>query len=238
MIKVLSVNDVNVYYGELQALHNVNLTVKDGEFLTLIGSNGSGKSTILKTIMGLMPPKSGTIVYDNCRLDGLPAYKVNDHQIALVPEEKWNFPSMSVEENLLMGAYPKRCRKNIKQNMEKVYYYFPRLFERKKQLSKTLSGGELQMLIIGRALMAEPKLMMVDELSIGLSPKLAAESFALLSRLHQESQLTIILAEQNVFSALEIADRGIVVKNGQIAMEGSSQELLHSSQIKEQYLGI
>lgn len=235
---MLTVNNANVYYGELQALYDVSLSVNEGEFLTLIGSNGSGKSTLLKSIMGLIPLKSGSIQYNGMRLDGLPAYKVNDRRICLIPEEKWNFPNMNVEENLLMGAYPTRCRKCVKNNLEKVYHYFPQLYERKNQLSRTLSGGELQMLIIGRALMSEPDLMMIDELSLGLSPKLTLESFELLARLHQENDMTIILAEQNVFSALEIADRGIVIKNGQIAMEGSSQELLNSPQIKEHYLGM
>jgi branched-chain amino acid transport system ATP-binding protein len=238
VIGLLTVNSINVYYGELQALHDVTLTVKEGEFLTLIGSNGSGKSTLLKTIMGLLTPKTGSVYYNDIRLDGLPAYEITDHRICLVPENKLNFPNINVEENLLMGAYPKRCRKSIKENLDKVYQYFPRLFERKKQLSKTLSGGELQMLIIARALMSEPKVMMVDELSLGLSPKLTLESFALLARLHKENDLTIILAEQNVFNALEIADRGIVIKNGRVAMEGCCKDLLCSSQIKEQYLGM
>lgn len=235
---VLTVNNINVFYGELQALRDVSLTVKEGEFLTLVGSNGSGKSTLLKTIMGMLSPRSGSITYDGDKLDGLPAYKIVDYRICLVPEDKWNFPNMSVEENLLMGAYPQRCRRSLKQNFERVYEIFPRLYERKKQLSQTLSGGELQMLIIARGLMSEPKVMMVDELSLGLSPKLSLESFELISRLHKENDLTVILAEQNVFSALEIADRGIVMENGQIVMEGGSKELLASNQIKEKYLGM
>lgn len=235
---MLKVSNINVYYGDLQALHDVSLEVNDGEFVTLVGSNGSGKSTLIKTIMGLITPRTGNVEYNDSRICGLPSYTVNDFGISLVPEEKWNFPSMDVEENLLMGAYPKRCHSCTRENLERVYHYFPRLKERRKQLSKTLSGGELQMLIIGRALMSNPRLIMIDELSIGLSPKLALESFELLSRLHRENDLTVILAEQNVFGALEIADRGVVLKNGQVAMEGSGKELLASDQIRAQYLGI
>ena len=235
---MLSIENANVFYGELQALYDINLKVEKGEFVTLIGSNGSGKSTLLKMIMGIVPIKSGAIYYNGTKINGLPAYKVTDYRISLVPEEKWNFPSMNVEENLLMGAYPKRCRKGIDRNLEKVYEYFPQLWERRRQLSKTLSGGELQMLIIGRALMSEPDIIMIDELSLGLSPKLALESFELIARLHRENDTTIVLAEQNIFNALEIADRGIVIKNGHIVMEGSSEELLDSEQIKEHYLGM
>lgn len=235
---MLKISNIDVYYGDLQALHDVTFEVKDGELVALIGSNGSGKSTLIKTVMGLIAPRSGAIEYNEVRIGGLPAYKVNDAGISMVPEDKWNFANMDVEENLLMGAYPKRCHGSTRGNLERVYHYFPRLKERRKQLSRTLSGGELQMMIIGRALMSNPKLIMVDELSIGLSPKLALESLELLSRLHQENDLTVILAEQNVFGALEIADRGVVLKNGQVALEGSGKELLASDQIRAQYLGI
>jgi len=235
---LLKIDGINVFYGELQALSGVSLEIADGEFVALVGNNGAGKSSLLNTIMGLLHPRSGEIYFKGEKIHQLEPYQVVDRRIALVPESKWTFLQMTVYENLVMGAYPKRCRGKYKENVEKVYSIFPRLFERRNQQAKTLSGGELQMLIIGRSLMSAPRLLMVDELSAGLSPKLARESFELLAGLHRDQRLTILLAEQNVYEALKLADRGVVMENGKLVIAGSSRELIDDKRIKEMYLGM
>jgi branched-chain amino acid transport system ATP-binding protein len=206
--------------------------------VALIGSNGAGKTTLMNTIMGLVRPKEGQIIFNGKRIDLLPPYEIVNLGIILVPESKWVFPNMTVHENLLMGAYGARARKNLKQNLEKVYTYFPRLLERKNQMCGTLSGGELQMLVLGRAMMSNPQLLLVDELSIGLSPVLVEESFKLLERLKREESLTMLIAEQNVFKALSLADRGVVLENGRIVLEGPSSKLLADAEVKVRYLGM
>ena len=235
---MLAINDIDVYYGDLKALKDISFQVKKGEFVALVGSNGAGKTTLMNTIMGLLKPRKGSIEFNGERIDTLPPDQIVKKYISLVPESKMIFPQMSIYENLLMGAYPNRCRKNLKRNLDDVYDMFPRLHERKNQLAGTMSGGEIQMLIIGRALMSEPQLLLVDELSIGLSPKLTHESFRILERLHKERDITILLAEQNIYEALGIADRGIVLENGEVVMSGSSEDLLSNEHIKEAYLGI
>lgn len=238
VMKLLEIDNIDVYYGELLALKNINFKVEEGEFVSLIGGNGAGKSTLLNTIMGLLHPKSGRIDFQGESINRLEAYEIVKRKISLVPESKLIFPQMSVYENILMGAYPKECRANINKNLEYIYTIFPKLHERRKQMTGTLSGGEIQMVIISRALMSEPKLLLVDELSTGLSPKLTMESFQLLEKLHKEHNITILLAEQNMFEALRIADRGIVLENGQIVLTGEAHELLANDEVKERYLGI
>jgi branched-chain amino acid transport system ATP-binding protein len=235
---LLTINEIDVYYGDLKALKNIRFQVNKGELVALVGSNGAGKTTLMNTIMGLIKPRKGTIEFNGENIDSLPPDQIVKKYISLVPESKMIFPQMSIYENLLMGAYPSRCRKNLKQNLDGVYDMFPRLHERRSQLAGTMSGGEIQMLIIGRALMSEPQLLLVDELSIGLSPKLTHECFRILERLHKERDITILLAEQNIYEALDIADRGIVLENGEVVMTGGSEELLSNEHIKEAYLGI
>lgn len=235
---MLKIDGITVFYGELKALDGISMEIKEGEFVALVGNNGAGKTTLLNTIMGLLHPSAGEINFCGEKINTYEPHQIVDRKLSLVPESKWVFPQMTVYENLVMGAYPKKCRGHYSENLDRVYSIFPRLHERKNQLAKTLSGGELQMLIIGRGLMSEPKLLMVDELSAGLSPKLSKESFDLLGRLHRDQKITILLAEQNVYETLKLADRGIVMENGRLALAGSGQELINSDQIRQKYLGM
>ncbi|MHB8918363.1 MAG: ABC transporter ATP-binding protein [Desulfocucumaceae bacterium] len=235
---MLKIDGITVFYGELKALDDISMEIKEGEFVALVGNNGAGKTTLLNTIMGLLHPSAGEINFCGEKINTYEPHQIVDRKLSLVPESKWVFPQMTVYENLVMGAYPKKCRGRYSENLDRVYSIFPRLHERKNQLAKTLSGGELQMLIIGRGLMSEPKLLMVDELSAGLSPKLSKESFELLGRLHRDQKITILLAEQNVYETLKLADRGIVMENGRLVLAGSGQELINSDQIRQKYLGM
>ncbi len=235
---MLKVEGLHVAYDGLKALEDITFEVYDQEFLALIGSNGAGKSTLLNTLMGLLKPSAGVIYFDGERIDRLSSADIVEKGLILVPEGKCSFPQMSVVENLLMGAYPRRCRKMMRQTLEQVFTYFPRLKERQKQLACTLSGGELQMLVIGRGLMAQPRLLMLDEPSLGLAPFLVLEIFGILKDLHQSLGISIILAEQNVSHALRLSKRAVVLENGQVAMEGSSADLLNNPEVKVRYLGI
>jgi branched-chain amino acid transport system ATP-binding protein len=234
---MLEVKGINVYYGPLQVLFDVSLSVKEKEIATVIGPNGAGKTTLLKTISGLLHPKSGSIRFLGEEISSLPAEVVVRKGIAHVPEGRGLFPYMTVLENLQLGAYTKEARSKMKETLEEVFELFPRLKERKDQLAYTLSGGEQQMLAIGRALMSRPKLLMLDEPSQGLAPKLVKSVMQTLEELNARG-ITILLVEQNVHHALNLADRGFVLENGRVVLEGAAQELLNNSHVKSAYLGI
>jgi len=235
---MLSVQQINVYYDGLQAIQGVSLSVKAKEFISIIGPNGAGKSTLLKTIAGLLVPKEGTIQFEGATIHRQAPHRVASLGIALIPEEGWLFPQMNVEENLLMGAYVKRVRGKLRQQMDFVFDLFPRLKERRRQLAQTLSGGERQMLAIGRGLMADPKLLMLDEPSLGLAPKVVKSILQTLAEIHRQKQTTILLAEQNIYHALQVTQRGYVLENGKVVMENASEVLLQSEHIKMNYLGL
>jgi branched-chain amino acid transport system ATP-binding protein len=235
---MLVVKNVSVFYDGLQALFSVSLTARQEEFICILGPNGAGKSTLLITIMGMLAPAEGEILLEDHPVHGMQPHRVADMGIVLVPEEGWLFPQMNVRENLLMGAYPKGKRKGIEKQMELVFSLFPLLHARQKQLAETLSGGERQMLAVGRGLMGDPKLLMLDEPSLGLAPKVVGEIFEALARINREKRITVLLAEQNIFHALKLSRRGYLLENGRIAMEGPSEELLINDHIKRNYLGI
>ena len=229
---MLNVNDINVYYGAIHAIKGVSFEVKDGEIVTLIGANGAGKSTILNTVSGLLHSKTGSIQFMDQPIQGVPAHKLVARGLAQVPEGRRIFLQMTVEENLEMGAFTQ----SRADNLERVYDQFPRLKERRKQIAGTLSGGEQQMLTMGRALMSHPKLLMLDEPSMGLAPILVDQIFEIIQRLHKAGT-TILLVEQNAQMALSVADRGYVLETGKIVATGTGQELLNNEAVKKAYLG-
>jgi branched-chain amino acid transport system ATP-binding protein len=233
---MLKVNDINVFYGNIQALKGVTLEVNEGEIVTLIGANGAGKSTLLKTLSGLLKPKSGSIQYLEGAISGKAPQLIVKTGISHVPEGRRVFANMSVEENLELGAYLRKDSKAIRKDMENVYELFPRLLERRKQLSGTLSGGEQQMLAMGRAIMAKPKLLLLDEPSMGLAPLMVKNIFQIIEQINQQGT-TILLVEQNANMALSIADRAYVIETGRVVASGSAAELQSSEQIKKAYLG-
>ena len=235
MEPILKVSDINVYYGAIHAIKGVSFEVNPGEVVTLIGANGAGKSTTLQTVSGLLHSRTGSIEFLGENLMGVPAHKVVAKGLAQVPEGRRVFLQMTVEENLEMGAYT-RSGGDIDADLEKVYAYFPRLMERRRQIAGTLSGGEQQMLAMGRALMSRPKLLMLDEPSMGLAPILVEQIFKIIQPLH-EAGTTILLVEQNAQAALSIADRGYVLETGKIVTSGTGTELLASPEIKKAYLG-
>ena len=232
---MLKVNDINVYYGAIHAIKGVSFEVNDGEIVTLIGANGAGKSTILNTVSGLLRSTTGSIEFLEKPLGGVPAHKVVSQGLALVPEGRRVFLNMTVEENLEMGAYT-RPNSEIEGGLKRVYEHFPRLEERKRQIAGTLSGGEQQMLAMGRALMSTPKLLMLDEPSMGLAPILVDEIFEIIKMLHKAGT-TILLVEQNAQMALSVADRGYVLETGKIVTSGTGKELLNDESVKKAYLG-
>ena len=235
MEPILKVSDINVYYGAIHAIKGVSFEVNPGEVVTLIGANGAGKSTTLQTVSGLLHSRTGSIEFLGENLMGVPAHKVVAKGLAQVREGRRVFLQMTVEENLEMGAYT-RSGGDIDADLEKVYAYFPRLMERRRQIAGTLSGGEQQMLAMGRALMSRPKLLMLDEPSMGLAPILVEQIFKIIQTLH-EAGTTILLVEQNAQAALSIADRGYVLETGKIVTSGTGTELLASPEIKKAYLG-
>ena len=235
MEPILKVSDINVYYGAIHAIKGVSFEVNPGEIVTLIGANGAGKSTTLQTISGLLHSRTGSIEFLGESLMGIPAHKIVAKGLAQVPEGRRIFLQMTVEENLQMGAYT-RSGAGIDQDLENVYTHFPRLMERRRQIAGTLSGGEQQMLAMGRALMSRPKLLMLDEPSMGLAPILVEQIFEIIRTLHKAGT-TILLVEQNAQAALSIADRGYVLETGRIVTSGTGQELLASPEIKRAYLG-
>ena len=232
---MLNVEGINVYYGAIHAIKDISFHVDEGEIVTLIGANGAGKSTNLKTISGLLHPKTGTITYKGQNITGMRAHKIVQAGLAQVPEGRHVFLHMTVEENLEMGGYTQE-RSSIAPNMEKVFTLFPRLKERRRQMAGTLSGGEQQMLAMGRALMSNPKLLMLDEPSMGLAPILVEQIFEIIQRLHQKGT-TILLVEQNAQMALSVADRGYVLETGRVTLTGPGKELLADEAVKKAYLG-
>jgi branched-chain amino acid transport system ATP-binding protein len=233
---MLELRQVDVYYGAIHALHEVSLTVCDGEIVTLIGANGAGKSTTLKTISGLLKPRRGEVWWDGERLDTRPAHAVVGRGIAHAPEGRRIFPNLTVYENLDLGAYLQRDGRRKQATLEGVYGLFPRLLERRRQAAGTLSGGEQQMLAIGRALMAEPRLLLLDEPSLGLAPNLVQEIFATVRRINEEG-VTVLLVEQNAHMALRIARRGYVMETGRIVLEADVGTLMSDPRVREAYLG-
>lgn len=233
---MLTIKDLHVHYGAIHAIKNISLTVNDGECVSLIGANGAGKTTALHTITGLRHPTEGEIVYDNYDLCRIEPYKILGLGMAHVPEGRHVFSRMTVAENLEMGALICKDKARIAQNIEMVYKRFPRLKERYKQLAGTLSGGEQQMLAMGRALMSNPKMLLLDEPSMGLSPLLVGEVFDIITSLH-ESGITVLLVEQNAKMALSISNRAYVLETGTISMEGKASDLLEDDRVRKAYLG-
>ena len=235
MAPILQVDNINVYYGSIHAIKGISFEVNEGEIVTLIGANGAGKSTTLNTIAGLLRSRTGSVTFLGENLAKIPAHKIVSRGLALVPEGRRVFLQMTVQENLEMGAYT-QGGSSAATDLGRVYELFPRLKERRRQVAGTLSGGEQQMLAMGRALMSRPKLLMLDEPSMGLAPILVEQIFEIIQRLH-ESGTTILLVEQNAQMALSIANRGYVLETGKVVMTGSGQELLESPAIKKAYLG-
>ena len=233
---LLEIENLSVYYGVIQALKGISFYVNEGEIVTLIGANGAGKTTTMQSIMGMIGGKTGHIRYQGEDISHLPANKIVHLGMTQVPEGRRVFQELTVYENLLMGAYTESNSKKIKQDMEEIYTRFPRLGERKNQVAGTLSGGEQQMLAMGRALMSHPKLMMLDEPSMGLSPLLVDMVFDLIQEIHK-SGTTVLLVEQNANKSLAISDRAYVLETGHIVLSGTGQELLQSEDIKKAYLG-
>ncbi|MCX5877497.1 MAG: ABC transporter ATP-binding protein [Deltaproteobacteria bacterium] len=234
---MLKVNGIDVFYGDLQVLWDVSFEVKEKEILVLVGANGAGKSTTIRTVSSLLTPRKGSIEFDGIRLDKTPPYNVIAHGIVHVPEGRRLFPQMSVEENLIMGTLYPEAKANRFKTMERVYGLFPRLKERKKQLAGTLSGGEQQMLAVGRGLMSLPKLMMFDEPSLGLAPILVQDIFRIVRKINEEG-VTVLLVEQNVRQTLAMCHRAYVLENGRVVLEGTGQALMANEHVKEAYLGI
>lgn len=233
---MLKIEDINVYYGNIQALKGVSMEINEGEIVTLIGANGAGKSTLLKTISGLLKPKQRKVLFEGDSIGGKAAQAIVKMGISHVPEGRRVFANMTVAENLELGAYLRKDKDGIHKDMEKVYELFPRLLERIKQQAGTLSGGEQQMLAMGRALMAKPRLLLLDEPSMGLAPLLVKQIFNIIQEI-SESGTTILLVEQNANLALSIADRAYVVETGRIVLSGNAEELTSSEEIKMAYLG-
>lgn len=234
---MLSVDGIDVFYGDLQALHGVSLGIDEREIVSIVGSNGAGKTTTINAISGVLPCASGKIAFLGKRIDGSPPHRIVEEGVIQIIEGRQLFPGMNVTENLEMGAYNRRARSKLSENLEFVLALFPVLAERKNQLAGSLSGGEQQMLAIGRGLMANPKLLMLDEPSIGLAPILVKNIFETVKQINTYGT-TILLVEQNVFNALSISHRGFVLENGRIIMEGVGREILEEETIKEAYLGI
>ncbi len=237
---MLILKNLDVYYGKLHTLKKVSLHVNKGEIVVLIGSNGAGKTTLLSTISGLIKPSSGSIIYDGREIAGEDPARIVRMGISQVPEGRLVFRPMTVEENLLLGSYHRyslRNRSAVREDMERVYSVFPVLKQRKKQLAGTLSGGEQQMLAIGRALMARPRVLLLDEPSMGLAPNIIREIFRYIVDLQREYGLTVLLVEQNARSALRISGRGYVIETGRIVLEGTSEELLSNRDVQRAYLG-
>jgi branched-chain amino acid transport system ATP-binding protein len=234
---MLKVNGIDVSYGDLQVLWDVTFTVKEKEILALVGANGAGKSTTIRTISSLLTPKSGTIEFNDLRLDHVPPHNIIRQGIVHVPEGRRLFPELSVEENLIMGSLYGEAKTKRFESLEYVYGLFSTLKERRKQMGGTLSGGEQQMLAVGRGLMSRPKLMMFDEPSLGLAPMLVQLIFNLVEQINEEG-VTVLLVEQSVSQSLAICDRASVLENGRIVLEGTGEELLRDDHMREAYLGI
>ena len=233
---MLEIKDLEVYYGVIQAIKGISFEVNKGEVIALIGANGAGKTTILHTITGLLSPKKGSVIYEGTDITKIPAHNIFSLGMAHVPEGRRVFADLSVYENLKMGAYTRKDKNEVEETLEKVYERFPRLKERKNQMAGTLSGGEQQMLAMGRALMSKPKIILMDEPSMGLSPILVNEIFDIIQEV-SKSGTTVLLVEQNAKKALSIADRAYVLETGKIVLDGKAEDLLNDDSIKKAYLG-
>lgn len=234
---MFEIHNLNVFHGLIPVLHDVSLEVKEGEMVALLGSNGAGKTTLLNTVSGIHKASSGSIIFEGEHIENKPPHEIVKRGIIQVPEGRKILPYLTVEENLYLGAYTNEAWRKRKQSVERVYELFPVLKERRRVLAGSLSGGEQQMLVIGRGLMARPKLMMFDEPSLGLAPKLLSEVYRTLAKLRDE-KITILLSEQNVRQALAITHRGYVLENGRLMLSGDSKELLNNEMVKRAYLGV
>ena len=234
---MLTIKDLSVSYGAIRALHGVNLTVPQGGIVTLIGSNGAGKSTTLRTVSGLIRPQSGSITYCGERIDGMAPHKIVQRGLCHVPEGRMVFGNLTVRENLAMGAYLQHDKALVQRERDYVFSVFPRLAEREKQMAGTLSGGEQQMLAIGRALMGQPKFLMLDEPSLGIAPLLVKAIFAQIATINRERGITILLVEQNANLALEVASHGFVLETGQVILDNDSASLRADARVRSAYLG-
>ena len=233
---LLSVKDMSVYYHKVAAVKDVSIEVEEGGIITLIGANGAGKTTTLRAITGLKHPTAGEIWFEGQRIDRLPPEKINEAGVAMVPEGRRIFPQMTVMENLMMGAFLRKDKDGIEKDLENIFVHFPVLREREKQMAGTLSGGEQQMLAMARALMSHPKLLLLDEPSLGLSPILVMEIAKIIKDIHEEGR-TIVLVEQNARLALSLADHGYVLETGNIVLQGDAKELQENKDVKKAYLG-
>lgn len=234
---MLEIQNLDVSYGYLQVIWDVSLNVKESEVVAILGPNGAGKTTLLKTVLGILPPKKGRVRFLGQDITNQPTFSMTKLGLAFVPEERNLFQAMSVRENLILGAYTVKDKKQINNNLDYVYSLFPRLAERKKQLAGTMSGGERQMLAIARGLMSAPKMLILDEPSMGLSPQNVQLVFETIVKLRSE-KVTVVIVEQNVNTTLKIADRAYVLEQGRIVMEGTSKELTSNERVREMYLGI
>lgn len=234
---LLEVKDLQVYYGVIRALKGISFHVDQGEIVSLIGANGAGKTTTMQSIMRLIPIKSGSVVYDGNEINKIPGHKLVGMGMSQVPEGRRVFQELTVYENLLLGAYTQKDKKKIKEDIDEICTRFPRLGERKSQIAGTLSGGEQQMLAIARALVMKPKLLMLDEPSLGLAPIVVEEVFETIETVCRQG-MSVMIIEQNLMAAMQIAQRGYVIENGVVRLSGSSQELLGNSEVKKAYLGI
>jgi len=233
---MLKINNLNVFFGGIHALKGISFDVPMGKVVTLIGANGAGKSTTLRTICGLIKPRGGQIKFSNNEINNIPADKIVKKGIALIPEGRKIFPNLTVQENLSLGAFARTDKKEIEKDLEWVYELFPRVKERLWQKGGTLSGGEQQMLAISRGLMSRPKLLMMDEPSLGLAPLLVKEIFDIIKKIHEDG-ITVLLVEQNAFAALKIADYAYVLETGKVVLQGTGEELLKDERVKKAYLG-
>ncbi|MBQ4259380.1 MAG: ABC transporter ATP-binding protein [Lachnospiraceae bacterium] len=233
---MLEIQDIEVYYGMIQAIKGVSFSVEQGEVIALIGANGAGKTTILHTVSGLLAPKKGKVIFEGKDISKVPGHKIVSMGMAHVPEGRRVFAQLTVLENLKMGAYTRKDKKEIDETLQKVFKHFPRLQERQNQLAGTLSGGEQQMLAMGRALMSHPKIILMDEPSMGLSPIFVSEIFDIIKEV-SKSGTTVLLVEQNAKKALSIADRAYVLETGKIVLSGDAKELMNDDSIKKAYLG-
>jgi branched-chain amino acid transport system ATP-binding protein len=234
---MLEVENLSGGYGLIQILWDVSFKIKEKEIVSIIGPNGAGKTTLVKTIMGLLPAKSGTIKFKGENIEKLPPYEIVKKKISLIPEGRDIFPKLTVEENILLGAYTLKDKEQVKESQERIYQIFPVLQKKKKVLAQTLSGGEQQMLVIGRSLMSNPKLLILDEPSLGLAPIIVAKVLDTLRQINEEG-VAILLVEQNIRDSLNIADRGYVLEEGKIILEGEGRELLSNDHIVKVYLGL
>jgi branched-chain amino acid transport system ATP-binding protein len=235
---MLKLKNINTFYGNIQALHGVSLEVKQGEIITLIGANGAGKTTTLMSICGIVPPRSGEIIFEGKPIHDMTTDQIVALGIVQVPEGRLIFPYMTVMENLDMGAYLRKDKEGIKKDLEYIFELFPILAQRKNQQGGTLSGGEQQMLAISRALMARPRLLLLDEPSLGLAPLVIRQIFEIIKKINRENNTTIFLVEQNAHQALKIAHRGYVMENGRITLVDSASNLLNNEEVKKAYLGL